>query len=353
LENGPLFRATLIRTTDENYVFYYNIHHIIGDGWSTKVLVEDVLRFYEQFQSGSNEELPALAIQYKDYVNWENQQIASEKYKRHQNYWSKQFSGKIPQIEFSEQRKRPATRSYAGYALGMYISEENTNKLKDFCNENGGSLFMGMLSVWNVLIHKYTKETNIIIGSPVVGREHVDLKNQIGFYMNTLALRNTIDPNDDFITVFQKVKRNTLESYDHQMYPFDAIVEDIALQTERNRNPLYDIMFSYHNIEENKQTNIQGFSKDVIDLGFVKAKIDLLINGMEAGNQLYLEINYDSDLFDMNMMKRLLRNYDQLLSEVLSNTTESIQTIKYQTESIKKFKKNNLLKLKSIKANAI
>lgn len=353
LENGPLFRATLIRTTDENYLFYYNIHHIIGDGWSTKILVEDVMRFYQQFQNGNNEEVSALTIQYKDYVNWENEQVASGKYIRHQNYWTKQFSGKIPQIEFPEQKKRPATRSYAGYALGLYISEENTNKLKDFCNENDGSLFMGMLAVWNVLIHKYTKETDIIIGSPVVGREHADLKNQIGFYMNTLALRNNINPNDDFNTVFQKIKRNTLESYDHQMYPFDAIIEDIALQTERNRNPLYDIMFSYHNIEENKQTGIQVFSKDVIDLGFVKSKIDLLINGMEVGNQLYLEINYDSDLFEMSMMKRLLRNYNQLLAEVLSNSTESIQNIKYQKESIKQFKKNNLLKLKSIKANAI
>jgi hypothetical protein len=351
LENGPLFRATLIRTTDENYVFYYNIHHIIGDGWSTKVLVEDVMRYYEAFQSGDEVEIPALTIQYKDYVNWENQQVASGKYQRHQNYWTKQFSGKIPQIELPEQKKRPVTRSYAGYALGIYISEENTSKLKDFCNEQGGSLFMGMLAAWNVLLHKYTKETDIIIGSPVIGREHDDLKNQIGFYMNTLALRNTINPNDDFNTVFQNVKRNTLESYDHQMYPFDAIVEDIDLQTERNRNPLYDIMFSYHNIEERNE--VQAFSKDVIDLGFVKAKIDLLINGMEVGNQLYLEINYDSDLFEMSMMKRLLRNYNQLLSEVLSNTSESIQTIKYQTESIKQFKKNNLLKLKSIKANAI
>jgi len=351
LENGPLFRATLIRTTDENYVFYYNIHHIIGDGWSTKVLVDDIMRYYEAFQSGDEVEIPALTIQYKDYVNWENQQVASGKYQRHQNYWTKQFSGKIPQIELPEQKKRPVTRSYAGYALGIYISEENTSKLKDFCNEQGGSLFMGMLAAWNVLLHKYTKETDIIIGSPVIGREHDDLKNQIGFYMNTLALRNTINPNDDFNTVFQNVKRNTLESYDHQMYPFDAIVEDIDLQTERNRNPLYDIMFSYHNIEERNE--VQAFSKDVIDLGFVKAKIDLLINGMEVGNQLYLEINYDSDLFEMSMMKRLLRNYNQLLSEVLSNTSESIQTIKYQTESIKQFKKNNLLKLKSIKANAI
>ncbi|MCH2195464.1 amino acid adenylation domain-containing protein [Kordia sp.] len=351
MENGPLFRATFIRTTDENYVFYYNIHHIIGDGWSSKVLVEDVMRYYEAYQSGSEAEMPALNIQYKDYVHWENQQVASGKYQRHQTYWTKQFSGRIPQIEFPEQKKRPMTRSYAGYALGMYLSEENSNKLKDFCNENEGSLFMGMLSVWNVLLHKYTKETDIIIGSPVVGREHDDLKNQIGFYMNTLALRNNINPNDDFNTVFQKVKRNTLESYDHQMYPFDAIIEDIGLQTERNRNPLYDIMFSYHNIEE--RDSVQAFSNEVIDLGFVKAKIDLLINGMEVGNQLYLEINYDSDLFDMSLMKRMLRNYEQLLAELLSNTNESIQNVTYETKAIKQFKKNNLLKLKSIKANTI
>jgi amino acid adenylation domain-containing protein len=351
LENGPLFRAALIQTTDENYVFYYNIHHIIGDGWSSKVLVEDVIRFYEAFQSESEVRIPPLTIQYKDYVHWEHQQVASGKYQRHQTYWTKQFLGKIPQIEFPEQRKRPVTRSYMGYALGMYLSEENSNRLKDFCNKNKGSLFMGMLAVWNVLLYKYTKETDIIIGSPVVGREHDDLKNQIGFYMNTLALRNNINPNDDFSKVFKKVKQNTLESYEHQMYPFDAIIEDIGLQTERNRNPIYDIMFSFHNIEE--RNNIQAFSKDIIDLGFIKAKIDLLINGMEVGNQLYLEINYDSDLFDMSIMKRLLRDYEKLLAELLFNTSESIQNIKYQTESIKQFKKNNLLKLKKLKNNAI
>lgn len=353
LENGPLFRATLIQITDDTYVFYYNIHHIIGDGWSTKVLMDDVLHFYEIFQNGNAEELAPLAIQYKDYVCWENQQIVSEKYKKHQKYWLNQFSGKLPQLEFPDQKMRPAVKSYAGHVVGMYISEENTKKLKNFTNDYGGSLFMGMLTLWNVLLHKYTKATDIIIGTPVAGREHTDLKNQIGFYMNTLALRTIIDPTDDFITVFQKVKKNTLESYDHQMYPFDAIVADLELQTERNRNPLYDVMFSFHNIMENDQLNSSYTSEEIIDAGYAKAKIDILINAMEFGNQLYLEIIYDSDLFDINVMKRLLKNYNQLLSDVLSNTTERIHNIKYQAESIKQFKKNNLLKLKSIKTSAI
>lgn len=353
LENGPLFRATLIQTSDDSYVFYYNIHHIIGDGWSTKVLVDDVLHYYKLFQGETTETVPELPIQYKEYVSWEQQQITSGKFKKHQSYWTQKFSGKLTTITFPEQKNRPLTRTYEGHALGIYLSAERSEALKTFCDANGGSLFMGMLAAWNILIHKYTNVTDIIIGTPVVGREHQNLKNQIGFYMNTLALRNTLDPNDDFKTVFENVKKNTLESYDHQMYPFDAIVDAVGVQTERNRNPLYDIMFSFHNIEEREKPTNESIGNTVMDLGYVKAKIDLLINAMEVGDQLYLEINYDSELFEIEMMKRLLKNYDQLLSEVLSKPTESIQNISYQAESIKQFKKNNLLKLKSIKANTI
>lgn len=353
LENGPLLRMALLNLSDDKQILYYNIHHIIGDGWSTEVLIKDVLTYYEAFQNNTTPILPELKIQYKDYACWENQQITKEEYQKHKEYWGDIFSGVLPLLDIPGQKERSNTKNYNGYTLGTYISLQDTKKLKAFCNEQGGSLFMGVLTIWNILFYKYTRQTDFVLGTPIAGRDHADLKNQIGFYMNTLALRNQIDPEGTFVKTYNAIKNKTLQSYNHQTYPFDRLVEDVNANRHQGRNPIYDVMLSFHNIIDNTSETEVHAVDEILDMGEMKSKLDLLINFMERGKNIYFDINYDSDLYDRYIIEKLMKDFKNLLQKLLIHQDAKIKDVNYQVEKIQNFKKKNLHKLKTIKTSMV
>ncbi|WP_299258183.1 non-ribosomal peptide synthetase [uncultured Aquimarina sp.] len=348
LEKGPLLRASLIRMADESFIFHFNMHHIISDGWSMNVLANDVLKYYEANENGVEVDLAKLRIQYKDYALWQIDQTNNEKFKNDKNYWLEILSGQLPILDLPGQNPRPKSKKYLGYKLATYISSESTTQLKDFCNENSGSLFMGVLTVWNILFHKYTQGQGFIIGTPVAGRDHLDLKNQIGCYINTLVVRNQIDPNESFIDTFKRVKKLMLKNYDHQSYPFDRLINDLKLVRDPLRNPLFDVMLSFHNIiEDNKDVTIEYNEGEIIDQGEAKSKLDMIMNFMERGEHIYFNINYDSDLYEKPLIKKIMRDYKILLKQLINKPSKKIKDIDYQMESIRNSRKKNLQKLKS------
>lgn len=353
LEKGPLLRIALLNLSDDKQVLYYNIHHIIGDGWSTEVLIKDVLTYYEAFQNNTVPALPELKIQYKDYAYWENEQTTKQEYQEHKEYWLNTFSGVLPLLDIPGQKERSSTKDYNGYTLGTYVSLNDTKKLKAFCNEHGGSLFMGVLTIWNILFYKYTRQKDFVIGTPIAGRGHADLKNQIGFYMNTLALRNQIHPEDTFVKTFRAIKDTTLQSYNHQTYPFDKLVEDVNANRHLGRNPIYDVMLSFHNIINNVSDSEVEEVDEILDMGEMKSKLDLLVNFMERGKNIYFDINYDSDLYDRSIIEKLMRDFKHLLQKLLIHQEAKIKDVNYQVEKIQNFKKKNLHKLKTIKTNMV
>ena len=220
LEKGPLLRAALLQLEDEAYVFYYNMHHIISDGWSMEVLSKDVFAYYEAYRENREPGLKELAIQYKDYSVWQLAQVEEESFKTHKAYWLNELRGELPVLDLPSTKQRPRIKTNNGKTLGTYLNKDTSTKLKEYSQDNGGSLFMSLLAAWNVLMYRYTSQRDIIIGTPIAGREHVDLEDQIGFYVNTLALRNEINPEESFDELFSRIKQNTLSAYSHQMYPF-------------------------------------------------------------------------------------------------------------------------------------
>ena len=216
LSTGPLLRASLFQKTDTDYLFYFNMHHIISDGWSLEILSRDVLAFYEAFKSGQEVNLPPLRIQYKDFAAWELSKLDESTTNKHKAFWLEQLSGEIPVIDLPSTLKRPAIKTLAGQKLTTALSGQLTKQLKEFCKEQGGTLFMGLLTSLNVLLYKYTNKDDIILGTALAGREHRDLENQIGFYINTLALRNKVSGKESFSDFFKRVKLNTLNAYSHQ-----------------------------------------------------------------------------------------------------------------------------------------
>ncbi|MEN2401844.1 amino acid adenylation domain-containing protein [Flavobacterium sp. MC2016-06] len=337
LEKGPLLRAALLQLSENKHAFYYNMHHIISDGWSIEVMIKDVLAYYKSYVEGSTVELSDLKIQYKDYSVWQLEQMEKESHHAHKTYWEDQFSGELPTINLNTSNKRPLVKGSKGKRLGTYISKENSQNLKQFCQQKGGSLFMGLLANLNALFYKNTAQNDIIIGTPIAGRDHLDLENQIGFYVNTLALRNNVNPNESFDQLLENIKKNTLKAYEHQEYPFDQLVEDLNLKRDISRSLLFDVMMVLQNKdqESSKVAVPEETVNAITDFGETTSKFDLEIFFQEIGDCISFQITYNSDVYDKEMIEAFLSHYKQLLETSLKYPHQKLLELNYLTESEK------------------
>ncbi|MGB3467265.1 MAG: amino acid adenylation domain-containing protein, partial [Cyclobacteriaceae bacterium] len=341
LKHGPLIRMALLHVGESEYIFYFNMHHIIGDGWSIEVLSKDVLDFYNAYQENKEPNPEELRIQYKDYSAWQLSQLSDASFDAHKNYWLNHLAGELPVIDLPSNKVRPNIKTSSGQNLSVYLDENTSNNLKSYCSKNGGSLFMGLLASWAVLIYRYTSQEDIIIGTPVAGREHEDLENQIGFYVNSLPLRHKIDPDKSFDATFQELKESTLEGYSHQMYPFDRLVEELNLHRNPSRNAVFDMMLILQNqIEKPLEYDLANFPTDQIkDNGSIATKFDLEITFQEVGTYLSFDISYNTDIYDRDMVEGLIRHYEQLLIALLELPEKKVSEICYLSEN----EKHNLL----------
>jgi amino acid adenylation domain-containing protein len=331
LEKGPLLRASLIQLLEDKYVFYYNIHHIISDGWSNDVLVKDVFTCYEAFKKGENPELPHLRIQYKDYAAWQKKQLEEESFQLHRDYWLTKLSGELSILELPTFNKRPAEKTNKGRMLGLYLSKEISSKLKDYCQQNSGTLFMGLVASVKAMIYRYTGQEDIIIGSPIAGREHFDLENQIGCYLNTLVLRNEVKGNDSFNDLYANVKQTALDAYTHQKYPFDRLIEELDLKRDFSRSAIFDVLIvMQNNGDKNKGgTLTSDMTDNIIDYGAASSKFDLSLYFEEIDDCLSCIVEYNSDVYDNDLMEQFLKHYKIMLLKLLEQSHQPIAAIDY------------------------
>ncbi len=335
---GPLIRAALLQLEDDKYIFYYNMHHIITDGWSMHVLAKDVFEFYNALKENRKPQLLDLTIQYKDYSLWLLSQLNDVSNDSHKTYWKKTLAGELPLIDLPFSKPRPKFKTYNGFKLSTSIDATITNSLRRFTKEKGGSLFMALMASWNVLINRYTGLKDVIIGTPIAGRDHADLENQIGFYVNTLALRNQPEPSENFSAFYEQVKANIFESYKHQMYPVDHLIGDLNLLYDTSRSPLFDMILTLQNIGEilsNNPTNIKS-DDQIIDQGVNRSKFDLDINFVEDADIIRFEVVFNVALYDKEMIERLMQHFKSLLRSILANPDVAISTLDYLSEKEKK-----------------
>jgi len=322
LEKGPLLRVKILRLYDDSRLVLLNIHHIICDGWSVVLFENEILTLYKSFTKGEPARLPPLKIQYKDYSAWHNRLLESENIQSHQEYWHTKLSGELPVPNLPTDYPRPAALTYKGNTATHLLGAELSASLEKFCREKEVSLFMTLLAGAKVLLHRYTGQKDIIVGSPIAGRIHPDLENQIGFFVNTLALRDTVIRDESFMTLLSKVKQTTLEAYRHQIYPFDKLVE-LDVQRDISRSPIFDVMLVLQNTDEIKadlqNVEIKPF---VYETGL--SQFDLTLIFMEDDGKLRLNINYNSDLFEKETVRRMGRHFEEVMKSVLSDPEQTI-----------------------------
>lgn len=317
LAEAPLFKVTIFEERPDEYLVLVNIHHIVFDAVSLDLFVNDWSKAY------CGESLDKAGIRYVDFSEWLDTDAGVTQLLEHEQYWMDQFRELPPVLKLPVTKSRPPIQTFEGETISFELGDEISNKLKGIATENGSTLFMVMLAVVNVWLHKITGQDDITIGSPVAGRSHSELAEVIGMFVNTLPLRNHIDGNTRFVDFLANVKNVCLDGFDHQAYPFEKIVENVVKDKDLSRNPLFDVMFALQNAET-KWPDFGGSEISPFYLDTRTAKFDINIAAYEYDNKLNISFEYNSYLFSRHRAEMLINS---LLAVVQSITAHSESTI--------------------------
>ncbi|MCK4258836.1 MAG: amino acid adenylation domain-containing protein [Halanaerobiales bacterium] len=312
LSNAPLLRVGLIKLPKDQYIMIFDMHHIISDGVSTGILIDEFSKLYK------GENLPELRVQYKDYSVWQWKMLKTDELKKQEEYWLAWFKGEVPVLKLPTDYLRPEVQSFEGKSIDFKIDEELAEQIRDFSRENDVTLYMVLLAAYNVLLYKYAGQKDILIGSPVAGRIHADSENIIGMFVNTLVMRNHPDETKTFYQLLLGVKENALKAYENQDYPFDDLVEKLDLRRELNRNPLFDTMFAYQNMNI-KEIQIGDLKLYPYHFEHRIAKFDLFLTIVESGKTMDLILEYSTALFKQSTVQKMAERYIEILEQIIEN----------------------------------
>ncbi|MEM0577177.1 amino acid adenylation domain-containing protein, partial [Flavobacterium polysaccharolyticum] len=318
LEKAPLLRLDLIKLSKDRHVLLFNMHHIIGDGWSIGILTKELITVYDSLVHGKNISLPKLTIQYKDYASWMRSEKQLSKLKISEAYWLDVFNEHIPVLELPANKLRPKVKTYRGDSVGYNFSEEATSRLKLFSEKYHASLFMVLMAGINGLFSRYANTRDIILGTPIAGRDHSDLEHQVGLYLNTLAIRTTFDERVNFESLLAIQKEVLLNAYSHQDYPLDNIVEALGLGRDTSRSALFDVLVvlqNQHDLFGLDNLHIEGLTLKPFE-GYQRkvSQFDLSFIFSEKKGQLSLHVEYNTDIYELSFVERLVAHFDTFLS---------------------------------------
>ncbi|MFZ5987609.1 MAG: amino acid adenylation domain-containing protein [Bacillota bacterium] len=329
LSAAPLMRAGLVKTAMDRYVLMLDMHHIISDGMSMNVLIKEFAYLYE------GRTLPELRIQYKDFAVWQNELFKTEAMKKQEEYWQSTFIGDIPVLDMPCDYARPSMQSFEGDRLSFKIDRELTAGLNSLASKTGTTLYMVMLAAYNILLSKYTGQEDIVVGSPIAGRHHPDLENIIGFFVNTLALRNHPEDNKTFMEFLSELRKNTLTAFENQDYQFEQLVDSLAIPRDLSRNPLFDTMFVMQNLGSS-EISIPDLKFTSLDIDYRTSKFDLKMEAMEWDDEIRMGIEYKTKLFDRQTIERLAQHYTNILRSIVNCPELTLSKISLMPDEEKK-----------------
>jgi len=334
LARGPLLRASLVRTGEKQWIFAYVMHHIIGDARSMTLLIRELLALYNAHLRGESNPLQPLRIQYKDYTVWQQRQLEEGAFSEHKSWWLRQFEGQLPVLLLPTDKVRPDIKTYNGGMVHMIIPPSPGRELSRLLISQDSSLFMGLLTAVNILLYKYTGQTDIVIGTSIAGREHPDLEDQIGYYLNTLALRTRFSEDDNYVSLLGRVREMTLDAYEYQSFPFEELVNALQVDRDISRNNLFDVLVVMRNADfSGQESSRQGLDNvQVSTYGqavHTVSKFDLTFSFMQMGEEIRTAIEYNSDLFERPSIEKIAGDLQRLLEAIVSLPEEPIKRLEY------------------------
>ncbi|MFC8148507.1 bacitracin non-ribosomal peptide synthetase BacC [Bacillus paralicheniformis] len=332
LKKAPLFRTEVVKVDDEEHIILFDMHHIISDGASMGVLTKEICDLY------GGKDLEPLSLQYKDYSEWQRDFYQKDEMKRQKEYWLNIFKGEIPVLNMPTDYPRPQMHSVEGDRLGFAIDSELTKKLKRIAKDNGATMYMLLLAAYTVLLRTYSGQEDVIIGTPIQGRKHHELKHVIGMFVNTLAMRNHPKGDKTFAEYLQDVKETALKAYENQDYQFDDLVEQLDLERDMSRNPLFDTMFVLQNLET-ADAEIEGLTFEPFESDIHISKFDLTLSAIEKGSKIEFDLEYCTKLFKRETVERMAAHFVRVLEDISKQTDKRLDQIEAMSED----EKNTLL----------
>ncbi len=326
LSKDDMIRAHLIELGEDNYVLVVTTHHIASDGWSISVLVNEVVEFYNAYENSRSPNLEPLAIQYADFAIWQREYLKGDILNKKMSFWKNKLHG-VPPLELPLDYPRPATQSTRGTVAGFNIHKELTGKLNTLSRKEGATMFMTLLSAFNVLLYRYSGQEDICVGTPIAGRSQQEVESLMGFFINSLALRSDLSKNISFKELLQQVKDTTLGAYEHQDVPFEKVVEAVVKDRDIRRSPLFQVMFMFQNTPDVPALKLGDVELSREKSEHKTSKFELTFTLTENADGLNGSVEYCTDLYSEQTIQRMIGHFKELLSSIVSAPEEAINNL--------------------------
>ncbi len=323
LRHGPLLRATLVRLSDEVYVLYLTLHHIVTDGWSMDLLTQEIAVLFDAYARGQPSPLPELPIQYADFAIWQRQTLNERELASQLAYWRQQLTDHSP-LDLPTDYPRPSLPSYRGGFQSTSTPPAVAEGLRRLCRKEESTLFMGLLAAFQLLLMRYTGQDDIVVGTPIANRTRAEVQSLIGFFVNTLVMRSRPDGQASFRSFLRQVRETALGAYAHQDLPFEKLVEELQPQRDPGRNPLFQVMFVLQNSigQRNGATPVPSYQGSPYSDGSVSygsSKFDLTLYLAEDQGGISAIVEYSTDLFADDTIARLIGHWQTLLQSIAAS----------------------------------
>ncbi|WP_445299506.1 amino acid adenylation domain-containing protein [Microcoleus sp. B3-A4] len=323
LVNEQLFRVKLLHLGQEEYCLLLTMHHIVSDGWSLGVFMRELTALYEAFSTEKSSSLPELPIQYADFGVWQNEWLVGEVLEVQLNYWKRHLGGQLPVLELPTDRPRPPVQTYRGARQSLELPKKSSDALKALSQQEGVTLFMTLLAVFQILLYRYTGQEDVIVGSPIANRNRVEIEGLIGFFVNTLVLPTELSGEPSFRELLGRVREVALGAYAHQDLPFEKLVEELQLERDLSRNPLFQVMFVLQNAPISA-LEFRGLSLTPLEVHNGTAKFDLTLELEESAEGIRGWFEYNTDLFDTLTITRMANHFQTLVEGIVANPEQRL-----------------------------
>ncbi|MBQ4814054.1 amino acid adenylation domain-containing protein [Pseudoalteromonas luteoviolacea] len=330
LESDVLLRVTLIKVSEQEHVALFNMHHIASDGWSMGIVVKEFSALYSAYSSGQDNPLSALSIQYADYAAWQRNWLQGEVLASHLAYWKQQLANLPTLHSLPLDKPRPALQTFEGGSVNRFISAPLSNKIQDFCQKQNVTLFMFLHSAYSLLLSQFSGESDIVIGTPVAGRDHQNTEGLIGFFVNTLVLRSNVGVEQSFADYLQGNKQTIIDAYANQQLPFETLVEHLSPARSIAHAPLVQVSINLRK-KESTGLNLAGLTLSKIEQSQETTPYELTLNIDETDTGLSLGWKYNSNLFNADSVTEMAISFEQLLEQAIDNAQENVKAIRLLT----------------------
>lgn len=331
LASGPLFEIVLYQLDEEDHVLYVNVHHIISDYWSLGIMDREFAELYRAFVAGTPPQLPELSVQYADFAYCQRSWFQGQVLEAYLAYWREKLGGELATLSLPTDRARPSVQTHHGAEECLSLPQDLVDALKDLSRREGVSLFMLLLAVFKLLLSRYAGQEDIVVGTPIAGRNRVETEGLIGFFVNTIVMRTDLSGNPTFVGLLERVRETALGAYAHQDMPFEKIVEELAPQRDLSRTPLFQAFFNHIRVND----ELRGLTSEAVGGNEREAKFDITMYIWERSDIIHVTALYNADLFDTERIVTLLDQYRNLLKQVAADPEKRIGCYTLLTQSQK------------------